>query len=487
MKRYVMAVLSLCTLCCQAQRLTLDDAIRIAQENSFDGKVAQYSFLSNYWTYRSFKADMLPAVNLSGGLMDFNHSLVETRNFEDGKVQYVSTNTLSNSLTLSLDQKIALTGGTISLQSYLYRLDQFSYKEKTYNTQPLRISYTQPLMAFNSLKWEKKTAPLEYQKAQRDYITAMEDITLRAAGLFFSAIAAQSNYVQAESALKDREALFAIAQQRLELGTTTKSEVLQMELSLLNAKVSVSNSRLSLDDAKYNLFSYLRVTDYETAELLPPCHIPDLLLSFEDVLQRSIANSPHSYEQRLQMLEAERALAQAKSNRGLQMTLHGEVGLTNSNHTLRSAYSSLKDNEVVGLTLSLPIFDWGVRKGRVKMAQARLDVVKAQVERNHEDYLQQLRHNVTQFNAQPVQCRDAQRAREIAEERYDITRQRFESGSISVTELNTAQQEMESAKMQYISQLQTFWTDYYTIRRATLYDWINKSDIKVDFEKLTNK
>lgn len=487
MKRYLLLTLSLFALCSQAQRLTLNDAIRIAQENSFDGKVAQFSFLASYWTYRSFKADMLPAVNLSGGLMNFDHSLVDTRNFEDGKVHYVDNNTLNNSLTLSLDQKIAATGGTVSLQSYLYRLDQFTYKEKTYNSQPLRISYNQPLMAYNSLKWEKKTAPLEYQKAQRDYITAMEDITLRVTSLFFSAIAAQSNYVQAESALKDREALYAIAKQRLELGTTTKSEVLQMELSLLNARVSVNNNRLSLDDAKYNLFSYLRVSDYESAELLPPYHVPDLLLSFDEVLQRSIANSPHSQEQKLQMLEAERALAQAKSNKGLQMTLHGELGLSNSDQTLRSTYSSLRDNEIVGLTLSLPIFDWGVRKGRVKMAQARLDVVKAQIERSHEDYLQELRRNVTQFNAQPVQCRDAQRAREIAEERYDITRQRFESGSISVTDLNTAQQEMESAKMQYISQLQTFWTDYYTIRRATLYDWINKSDINVDFEKLTNK
>lgn len=487
MKRFQFILLSLFTLFCHAQRLTLNDAIRIAQENSFDGKVAQFSFLASYWTYRSFKANMLPAMNLSGNLMNFDHSLIDTRNFEDGKVHYVDNNTLKNTLTLSLDQKIAATGGTVSLQSYLYRLDQFTYKEKTYNSQPLRFTYNQPLMAYNSLKWEKKTAPLEFQKAQREYKTAMEDITLRVTDLFFSVIAAQSNYSQAKSAQEDREALYAMAKQRLELGTTTKSEVLQMELSLLNAKVSVNNNRLSLEDTMYNLFSYLRVSDYEAAELLPPNHVPELILSFEDVLQRSIENSPHTQEQKLQMLEAERALAQAKSNKGLQITLYGELGLSNSNKTLRSTYSSLQDNEIVGLTLSLPIFDWGVRKGRVKMAQAHLDVVKAQIERSHEDYLQELRRNVAQFNALPVQCRNAQRAREIAEERYDITRQRFESGSISVTDLNTAQQEMESARMQYISQLQTFWTNYYTIRRATLYDWINNSDISVDFEKLTNK
>ena len=87
-----------------AQEFSLHDAILIAQENSLDAKVAKFSFLASYWTYRSFKAELLPSVNLSGGLMNFNRSLVETRNYEDGRLAYVSNNTLSNSLTLSVDQ-----------------------------------------------------------------------------------------------------------------------------------------------------------------------------------------------------------------------------------------------------------------------------------------------------------------------------------------------------------------------------------------------
>lgn len=487
MKRYLLLTLSLFALCCQAQRLTLNDAIRIAQENSFDSQVAQFSFMASYWTFRSYKSDLLPAVNLTGSLMNFNHSLIDTRNYEDGKQQYVDNNTLNNSITLSLDQKIAATGGTISLQSYLYRLDQFSYNEKTFNNQPFRISYNQPLMAYNSLKWDKKTAPLEYEIAQKKYNTEMENITIQVSNLFFSAIAAQSNYKQAVVNLSEREALYNISEKRLELGTTTKSEVLQLELSLLNARVAVNNNRLILDNALYNLFSYLRVSDYEKAELIPPTTVPGILVSFDDVLQKSISNSPHSPEQKLQMLEAERALAQAKAAKGMQMTLSAELGLSKSANTIVGTFNRMRDNEIVGLTLSLPIFDWGVRKGRVKMAKAKLDVVKTQIEQNHLDFVQELRRSVNQFNAQPSQCSDAKRAQEIAEERYEITRRRFETGSISVTELNTAQQELESAKMQYISQLQTFWIDYYTLRKATLYDWINKRDINIDINKIIER
>ena len=64
-----------------AQQVTLGNAIQIAQENSLDAKSAHFSFLASYWTYRSFKAELLPSVNLSGGLMNYNRSLVEARNY----------------------------------------------------------------------------------------------------------------------------------------------------------------------------------------------------------------------------------------------------------------------------------------------------------------------------------------------------------------------------------------------------------------------
>lgn len=475
------------TSCTCAPQLSLAKAITIAQENSLDAQIARYSFMSSYWQYRSFQAELLPSVNLSGSLGGFNHSVVEARDPESGRLNQVSNNTMTNSVILSLDQRIAATGGKVSLQSYLYRLDQFSYKEKTYNSQPLRISFTQPLRSFNSLKWEKKTAPMEYQIAEKTYLTALQTVTINVTSLFFSVLSAQSDYKQSLATVADREKLYDIARKRLALTTTTKSEVLQMELSLINARMAVTKNKIALDDAMYDLFSYLRVTDYKDAELILPYTVPDMLVSADDVLEKAIMNSSHSLDQKLQLLNAQKSLAQAKASRGLQMTLSSEIGFTRTAETLSSAYSHLKDNEIIALSMSLPIFDWGVSKGKAKMAQAQLEVVRTRLEQSHLDYMQELRKKVTQFNAQPLQCRNALRAQQIAEERYAITLKRFETGAISVTDLNTAQQEMETAKAQYISQLRTFWNDYYTLQKSTLYDWRTHSDLIADFEAITKQ
>lgn len=62
---------------CAQQCITLNEAINIAQRNSYDAMLAKFSFTSSYWAYKSFRAELLPSLTLNGGLMNFNHSRVE--------------------------------------------------------------------------------------------------------------------------------------------------------------------------------------------------------------------------------------------------------------------------------------------------------------------------------------------------------------------------------------------------------------------------
>ncbi len=464
--------------------VSLNDVIRIAKENSYDAKLAKFRFMSSYWSYRSFQAELLPSMSLRGDIMNFNHSRVAARNSEDGRINYVDNNSLNNSLTLSLDQQIVPLGGTVSLQTYLYRLDQFNYDLTTYQSLPLRVSYTQPLRTYNKLKWRKKSEPKEYEKAKKVYLESMENITINVTKYYFDAIAAQSKYTQSVNKYKDLETLYKISEKRLQLGTITKSDLLQLELSMLNAQVEVNSAKTTLDDAMYTLFSYMRVSDYDDALLVAPENVIDITLSAPDVIQKALQNSSHTLEQEISIISAKQALAKAKSEKGIQMQLNAEVGFSQTANTLNAAYRNLQDNEIIGITVTLPIFDWGVKKGKVMMAKANLDLAQTLKEQADNDYLQQVKRDVIQFGAQSELCRTSTKAMHISSERYDVSKKRFETGSISVTDLNTAIQELEAAKVQYIDQLKNYWTYYYTLRRYTLYDWVQKCDLTADFDNI---
>ena len=59
----------------QVRKLSLTEAIEIAKRDSYAAQVARYSFLGQYWNYRSYRAELLPSLNLSGGVMNFDRSI----------------------------------------------------------------------------------------------------------------------------------------------------------------------------------------------------------------------------------------------------------------------------------------------------------------------------------------------------------------------------------------------------------------------------
>ena len=96
-------------------KMTLEEAIGIAYTRSPQAQMVQLTFMSQYWSFRSYKAQLLPSLNLSGNLGNYNRSLVEVRDPDDGRISYVANNTLSNTLSVRINQNIAPTGGKVSL------------------------------------------------------------------------------------------------------------------------------------------------------------------------------------------------------------------------------------------------------------------------------------------------------------------------------------------------------------------------------------
>ncbi len=315
-------------------KMTLEEAIRIAHTYSPQAQMVQLSFMSRYWSYRSYRAQLLPSLNLSGTIGNYNRSLVDVRDPETGRISYVANNTLSNDLAVYINQKIALTGGNVSLNTSLARLDQFSYHTKTYNSNPVTINYTQPLRSFNTLKWQKKTEPLQYEKAKKQYLESLEDITLQATTYFFSVLSAQTSYRKSMDNLKDTRSMYEIAQKRFGIGTLPKSELLQLELSLMNAELSVSNSKINLEIALFNFRSYLGVSESAFFELQPPMSVPEVFMEYNFVLSKALQNSSHQVSLKIKELNSQKSVAQAKADRGIQVELRANLGFSQTGDDL---------------------------------------------------------------------------------------------------------------------------------------------------------
>ena len=469
------------------QTMNLSETIHAARNQSVEALEARQAFISTYWAYRSYQASRLPSFYMYGNLMNFDRSLTLLQNPEDGTLNYVSSNNLQNGVGLQINQNITFTGGTLSVASDLSRIDQFGMnKSLTWYSRPVTVSYYQPLFTYNQFKWDKKIEPKEYEQGKRQYLERMESITVNAVYAYHNLLLAKVNNDISVSNFENSGNMLRIAKERLQLGTVTRAEYLQLELRMLNDSIAINESAVQVREAQMTLNSLLGYD--ESFEIVPEIagELPNIQMDYDLVMEKSLSNSSFSLSNELSLLNAESNVAYAKASRGFSFALNARFGMSQTGPEFPAAYKDLLDQEIVGISFSIPLFDWGLGKGKVQKAKAAQEVVKAQVQQSENDYRRQMFTAVSQFNNQRQQCLVSHKAMLIAAERYDLTMHRFREGNASVTDLNMAQTENDSAQRHYISDLCNFWIYYYTLRKYTLFDFINNCDLEIDVTEMIN-
>lgn len=464
-----------------AQQLTLGEAIAAARTGSVQALEARRQFVSIYWAWRAYQASRLPSLSLYGNLGNFNRSLTLLQNPDDGTMKYVASNNMQNGIGLQARQNIPFTGGTLYVYTDLNRIDQFgAARSITWYSQPVTISYQQPLFAYNQFKWDKRIQPKEYERGRRVYVEAMEQIALDAVEAWFAVLTARENELSAHANYENTAKMYHVAGERMKLGTVTRDEYLQLELRMLNDSLSIGENAIKVREAQMALNSLLGYDD--AAKVIPILEedLPVLRVDYETVLEKTLENSRFGLDNEISLLNARSNVEKARAERGITMSFNARFGLSKSGITLPEAYRNPLDQEVVGLSFSVPIFDWGQGRGRIEKAKAAEEVVKAQVQQSENDHRRKIFSAVGQFNNQRGQCLVSRRALTIAQERYDLVMDKFRGGGASVLELNTARSENDNARKQYLSDLAVFWTSYYTLRKETLFDFLSGEDIAID-------
>lgn len=165
--------------------ITLDEAIVIARTQSVDAAVALNELKTAYWEYRTFRANLLPEMNLKATLPSYNKKYNSYQQ-EDGTYTYVRNNNLQMSGELSIDQSIWFTGGTLSLNSSLDFLKQLDGdKSKRYMSVPIALTLNQPIFGVNNIKWDRRIEPVRYAEAKASFLSATENVTRTTINYFF--------------------------------------------------------------------------------------------------------------------------------------------------------------------------------------------------------------------------------------------------------------------------------------------------------------
>ena len=470
--------------------LTIEEVIELAKEQSLAAIQAKHSFRSSYWQHKTYKTTHLPSLVFAATLPNFSRAMTAVQQ-PDGTYLYHQDFSSRMSTALSVEQGIPLTGGSLSLGSDLGRTDNFGENAyHQYVSTPINIAYRQSLFGLNTYKWDRKIEPIRYEEAKKNYLMAMEQVTLTAISYFFNLANTQQRVAISEFNKANNDSLYRIARGRYNIGTIGENDMLQSEYNYVSASASLNQSLLDLETSKNRLRSFLGFNESVNITIVIPAEVPKVMLDIDNIIELAKENNPQMLSYKRQRIESQRAVAQVKSQNGfnadlsLQFGLNQRSGMQGQSGTIPEAYKKPGDMERIGLTLRIPVLDWGRGRGRIKMAQSNEELEKVRIQQALADFEQGVIMQVKQYNMQYTQLQITAKADTIARNRYTISMQRYKINKIDITEMDNAQRARDNAVIEYVSAMNRYWEYYYTIRKTTLFDFIKNKPLETDYDKL---
>lgn len=464
-------------------KLSVTSAIEIARTQSPDVLVAKHSFRSSYWNYCYYKANYKPTLTFTS--TPYYNNQINIITMEDGTSKYLRQEQLRTDGNLSITQNIPWTGGSLSVNTGLQRLDILGDdKTHTYKSTPVTLTYQQSIFGYNPLKWDKRIEPLRFEEAKKEYVETLELVSVKTITKFFDLARSQSNLQIAKSNFANADTLYIFAKGRYNIGTITENEMLQLEINRLTEESNMLNAQIEVDDYMEELRSYLGITEAKIIETVTNHSIPDLQIDLQQALSQAFENSPDIIGMERRKRESDSNVAYARSQTGLKADIYAQVGLTQTNEKFNKVYSDPQNQQYIELGIRVPILDWGRGKGRISVAKSNRDMVYTQVEQDRTNFELNVLKLVKQFNLQANRVRVATKTDYTASRRNDVARKLYILGRSTILDMNAAISEQNTARRNYINALFNYWQLYYAIRSITLYDFEKNMLLTEDYESL---
>lgn len=487
----ILLLLVLCGAGVQAQqvlRLDLKRTIALANDSSLSAFRYQNMYLSGYWEYRSYKAARLPSLSLNLTPAQYYRYITQRYDSQADVDVYREQQMFSATAGLSLVQNFDLLGGTFYVDTQLDYLRNFGDVNSTqFSTVPFRIGYQQDLLGFNAFRWDRKIEPLKFEKVKKQFIYNSESVSEEAVNYFFSLAMAQADYRLAEDNLATADTLYAIGEQRQKIAAISQADLLTLKLDKVNARNTLKNAEITRKRAMSALATFLNLDRNTYIEIDLPSRPRYVDIPTDRALLLAKENNPTYLEQRQNVLEAEREVDRTKKESRFNASVNASVWFNQVADNLGAAYRNLLQQDLVSLTVSIPLVDWGVRKGKYNMARNNLNVVKIAARQEEISLEEDVMMTVSDFNVQQDLIASASEALDLAELAYDQTRRRFIIGKADISSLTLSLNRQQEAQKNYIQALQNYWLNYYKIRKLTLHDFESGMSLSDRFDFDNNR
>ena len=415
----LLLIFGLVTLSAEESKVwTLDGCIDYALKNNIKLQQSRIMYEQSEIDVKSAKADMFPSLSFST-----NHNLVN-RPFSE------NSSTVSGSEIISSDQKTTYNG------SYGINANWTVWDGKRRNL-------------IKQSKSERDIASLSVEEAENQL---KEQITQLYVQILYATEAVKIN----ENTLEVSKATLSRGEEMYRVGSLSKVELAQLETEVANDEYQLVMSKNSLRNYVLDLKQLLEIPGLTPMELqVPELNDSDVLSPLprpNDIFAAALQLRPEVRSGQLNIESSKLDVAIAKSGYYPQISINASTASNTNNASAESWGQQMKLgwNNMIGVNLSLPIYDNRQTKSAKQRAELQYNSVQMEMENIQKELYQTIETMWLEADNAQQQYIVASAKLKSSKTSYDMINEQFTLGMKNIIELLTEKNNYLSAQQEVI-------------------------------------
>lgn len=454
--------------------LTLEKALNIAFENSPTLLQSKISLEQRQLNLKAQDASLKSQFSLD--VNPFNY----TRNnqYDSYNSKWYANESMSSSASFGIRQPIRWTDGVVSL------INDFSWQDASNKTSGgkntsfshnLSLQIEQPLFTYNRTKMQLEELEFALENAKISYAMQQLNIEKSVTTQFYDVYQKQKDLNIAKDEYNNQKQNYEIIKNKVEAGLVAKEELYQAEVNLASSESSVYTQEINYENTKDNFKLLLGLALDEDVMVLPNTEIATVSVNTNDAVKYALEQRMEIRQKQITLEENLFSIIQAKAENEFKGSISARVGMDALSGNVNSMYNKPTDNERIGISFNIPIFDWGARKARVKSSELALESTKIDITELDKEITINVRQICRNLPTLVSQINIKRKSIENAEWTYEINLEKYRNGNLTGMELQQYQTQLTQAKQAYTNAIISYKLELLNLKIQTLWDFENNT------------
>lgn len=452
------------------QILTLEKALNIAFENSPALIQSKLSLEQQQLNLKAQDASLKSQFALD--VNPFNY----TRNnmYDSYNSQWFANENMASSASLAIRQPVKWTDGTISLVNdveWQNASNRTSGGKNTSFTHNISLQIEQPIFTYNRTKMQLQELEYSLENSKLSYAIQQLNIEKSVTTNFYDVYQKQKDLSIAREEFANQKKNYEIIKDKVEAGLIAREELFQAEVNMATSESTVYSQEINYENAKDNFKLLLGISLDEEIGVLPNTEIVPVTVNIYDAVK-------YGLDQRMELRQKEIILERdlfsiikAKADNEFKGNISARVGLDALGGKISDMYGNPTDNERVGVSLTVPIFDWGARKARIKSSELAMESNQIDLDEQKKDITISIRQICRNLPTLITQINIKKKSIENAERTYDINLEKYRNGTLTGIELQQYQKQLTDARQAYTNSIISYKLEILNLKIQTLWNF----------------